>query len=161
MATKFPITNGVRFLRKEKVEFTPHEFVYVEKGGTSHSSTVLGVPEHHVIKTLIMQDEAKNPLIILMHGNLKVSTKELARQAGKKTIKSCDPKTAEKHSGYQVGGTSPFGTRKNMPIYIEKTIADLENILINGGKRGFLVEIKSAELLRVLDGQLVSVGIEQ
>jgi len=158
---KHPITSAVRFLRKMKVDFVPREYEYQEKGGTRRSSELLGYAENAVIKTLVMQDQDKKPLVILMHGDKKVSTKELARQTGAKSIKSCDPATAEKHSGYQVGGTSPFGTRKVLPLFMEESIANLESILINGGKRGFLVEIKSSELVRSLEPVLVQVAIDR
>lgn len=156
---KTPVTPAIRFLKKEKVAFTGHLYDYEEHGGTAASARELGVDEHSVIKTLVMEDEHKKPLIVLMHGNLQVSTKNLARRLGAKTITPCAPETATKHTGYLVGGTSPFGTLKKMPIYLEETILDLPQIHINGGKRGFLVIIDPKELVRVLNPVLVKVGI--
>jgi Cys-tRNA(Pro) deacylase len=156
---KLPITPAVRLLRSEKVVFSDHPYTYEEKGGTAVSARELGVAEHGVIKTLIMEDEARNPLIILMHGDRQVSTKELARQINVKQVSPCSPETAQKHTGYQVGGTSPFGTRRRMPVYMEETIAELEKIYINGGKRGYLVGMSPGELIRVLQPVLVKVGI--
>jgi Cys-tRNA(Pro) deacylase len=156
---KTPITPAIRQLRAEKVVFTDHLYAYEEKGGTAVSARELGVYEHSVIKTLIMEDEAKTPLIILMHGDLQVSTKELARIINVKQVTPCTPETAQRHSGYQVGGTSPFGTRRQMQVYLEETVAGLEVIYINGGKRGYLVKMASAELVRVLKPVLVHVGI--
>jgi Cys-tRNA(Pro) deacylase len=159
--SKYPMTLAVRELIEHKVEFTHHIYSYVEKGGTTTASAELGVDEHAVIKTLVMENEKKEPLIVLMHGDRKVSTKQLARDLNVKTISPCKPEVADKHSGYQVGGTSPFGTRKKMPVYLEKTILDLERIYINGGKRGYLVGMKPSEIIRVLHPTLVSVGIEE
>jgi len=156
---KTPITPAIRQLRAEKVEFTDHLYAYEGKGGTAVSARELGLDEHSVIKTLIMEDETKKPLIILMHGDLQVSTKELARIIGVKQITPCTPETAQKHSGYQVGGTSPFGTRRPMPVYLEESIVGLEEIYINGGKRGYLVAMAPPELVRVLKPVLVQVGI--
>ncbi len=156
---KAPVTPAVRLLRAEKVEFTDHLYAYQEKGGTSVSSRELGVAEHCVIKTLIMEDEARNPLIVLMHGDLQVSTRELARSIGVKQVTPCTPDMASKHSGYLVGGTSPFGTRRQMPVYLEESITALERIYINGGKRGYLVAMAPHELVRVLRPVMVKVGI--
>ncbi len=156
---KFPVTPAIRLLREKKTAFTEHLYAYEEKGGTAVSSRELGVDEHAVIKTLVMEDEAARPLIVLMHGDRQVSTKELARQIGCKTVSPCAPATADKHSGYQVGGTSPFATRKAMPVYLEETIAELPRIYINGGKRGFLIGLEPGELIRVLQPTLVRVGI--
>jgi Cys-tRNA(Pro) deacylase len=156
---KTPVTPAVRQLRAEKVDFTDHPYSYEEKGGTATSSRELGVDEHCVIKTLIMEDERKDPLIVLMHGDQQVSTKELARIIGVKQINPCTPDTAHKHSGYLIGGTSPFGTRHSMPVYMETSISSLERIYINGGKRGYLVSMPPAELVRVLQPTLVKVGI--
>jgi len=139
-------TQATMFLKAHKIAYTEHEYEYVEHGGTEVSASALGVPEHHVVKTLVMQDEEAKPLIVLMHGDKKVSTKNLARQAGRKRIEPCRPEVAQRHSGYQVGGTSPFGTRKKMPIYAERTILELPKIYINGGRRGFLVGIDPKEL---------------
>ena len=150
-------TPAIHFLRAHQVTFTEHSYRYEERGGTPVSSRELGVDEHIVIKTLVMEDEAKQPLIVLMHGNRDVSTKNLARQIGKKTVSPCDPEVAQKHSGYLVGGTSPFGTRKAMPIYMERTIADLDRIFINGGRRGFLIALAPSDLIRALSPTLVDV----
>ena len=139
-------TPATVFLKANEVAYTEHEYEYVEHGGTEVSSQSLGVPEHHVVKTLVMQDEDAKPLIVLMHGDKKVSTKNLARQAGRKRIEPCKPEVAQRHSGYQVGGTSPFGTKKRMPVYVERSILDLPKIYINGGRRGFLVSISSRDL---------------
>jgi len=156
---KTPVTPAVRLLRAENVSFSDHPYDYEEKGGTSVSARELGVDEYSVIKTLIMEDEQKKPLIILMHGNLQVSTKELARIIGVKQVGPSTPNTAQKHTGYMVGGTSPFGVRKQMPVYMEESIAGLERIYINGGKRGYLVGMEPTELIRVLKPVLVKVGI--
>jgi Cys-tRNA(Pro) deacylase len=156
---KSPVTAAVRALRTSGVSYTEHPYAYEEKGGTAVSARELGVDEHCVIKTLIMEDERRNTFIVLMHGDLQVSTKELARIIGVKQITPCTPDAALKQTGYQVGGTSPFGTRKTMPVYMEKTISDLPRIYINGGKRGFLVAIDSKELVRVLNPVTVKVGI--
>ena len=152
-------TPATQFLHKHGVEYTEHEYQYVEHGGTAVSSESLGVPENEVVKTLVMEDEVKKPLIVLMHGDRKVSTKELARQAGKKRIEPCKPDVAQRHSGYQVGGTSPFGTRKSMPIFMERSILDLPEIYINGGRRGFLVRIRPADLQRALSPIPVEVAL--
>lgn len=157
---KPPMTAAVRELQEAGVDFTGHQFKYEEKGGTSVSSRELGVPEHAVIKTLIMETDSKQPLVILMHGDLQVSTKQMARELGVKTVSPCRPEVAERHSGYQVGGTSPFGTRKKMPVYIEKTILELDRIFINGGRRGYLVSVSPQELMRVLKPVPVNVGVQ-
>lgn len=156
---KPPITPAIRMLRAEKVAFTDHLYAYEEKGGTAVSARELGVDEHCVIKTLVMEDENRTPLIVLMHGDLQVSTRELARNAGVKQISPCSPETARKHTGYLVGGTSPFGTRRNMQVFMEEGIARLEKIYINGGKRGYLVEMAPRDLVRVLKPITVNVGI--
>jgi Cys-tRNA(Pro) deacylase len=156
---KTPVTPAVRALRAAGVAFTDHPYAYEERGGTAVSARELGVDEHCVVKTLVMEDERKNPLIVLMHGDREVSTKELARVMGVKGVAPCAPDAAQKHSGYQVGGTSPFGTRKNMPVYLEETILEQRRIYINGGKRGFLVGIDPKEIVRVLKPVLVKVGI--
>ena len=134
-------TPATQFLRKASIVFTEHPYDYEEQGGTKVSARELGVDEHAVVKTLVMQNEAAKPLIVLMHGDCTVSTKNLARQIGCKSVAPCAPEIAQKHSGYLVGGTSPFGTKKRLPIYVEKTILDLPKIYINGGKRGYLVGI--------------------
>lgn len=156
---KTPVTPAVRLLRAEKVQFSDHPYTYEEKGGTTVSSRELKVDEHCVIKTLVMEDEARNPMIVLMHGDLQVSTKELARIIGVKQVAPCSPETANRHSGYLVGGTSPFATRRHMPVYMEETIAGLEKIYINGGKRGYLVGMPPSELVRVLRPVMVKAGI--
>jgi Cys-tRNA(Pro) deacylase len=152
-------TPATVFLKQYGVAYTEHVYEYVERGGTRVSAEALGVDEHAVVKTLVMQDEAKRPLIVLMHGDREVSTKNLARQAGVKRVEPCAPETAQRHSGYQVGGTSPFGTRKPLPIYVERTILALPRIYINGGRRGFLVGIDPKELARVLQTTPVEVGL--
>jgi len=141
------------------VAFTEHEYRYEERGGTAASSRELGVPEHTVIKTLVMEDEQKRPLIVLMHGDREVSTKSLARQIGSKTVLPCAPEVAQKHTGYLVGGTSPFGTRKSLPVYLERSIADLERIYVNGGRRGFLIALAPADLRRALSPTLVDCAV--
>ncbi len=152
-------TQAILFLRANRVEYTEHEYHYVEHGGTRVSSSSLGISEHEVVKTLVMQDEAAKPLIVLMHGDRKVSTKNLARQAGLKRIEPCKPEAAQRHSGYQVGGTSPFGTRKRLPVYMERSILELPKIYINGGRRGFLLRISPGEIVRTLQPQLVDVAL--
>jgi Cys-tRNA(Pro) deacylase len=153
-----PETPATRFLKDHGIAHSDHLYEYEEHGGTAVSSRSLNVPEHAVVKTLIMEDENGNPLIVLMHGDRKVSTKELARQANCKRIEPCKPETANRHSGYLVGGTSPFGTRKKMPIYMERTILDLPLIYINGGRRGYLVGLHPQDILRTLQPTLVTVG---
>ena len=157
---KTPVTQAVRMLRAEKVEFTDHPYAYEEKGGTAVSAKELNVDEHCVIKTLIMEDESRKPLIVLMYGDMQVSTKELARIIGAKQITPCTPDNANRHSGYLVGGTSPFGTKRQMPVYMEEGIAALERIYINGGKRGYLVGINPSELIRLLKPVPVKVAIQ-
>jgi len=155
------VTPATAFLAKHGVAYTEHVFEYIEHGGTSHSSASMGVPEHEVIKTLVMQDEKGEPLIVLMHGDRMVSTKELARQAGAKRISPCKPEVATRHSGYLIGGTSPFGTRKSMPIYLERSVLGLARIYINGGRRGYLLGMAPAELTRVLAPVLVEVALKE
>lgn len=159
MATDYPVTMAVRALRQKGVEFTPHLYTWEARGGTAASARHLGVDEHVVVKTLIFEDDAKKPLCILMHGDREVSAKNLARHIGTRSVAPCVPEVADRHSGYQVGGTSPFGLKRAMPIYCEKTIAELPRIYINGGARGFLVGIAPADLVRVLQPGLVSVAI--
>ncbi len=156
----YPVTPAIRVLRENKVEFEPHVFEYVEKGGTKHSSEVLEVDEHAVIKTLIFETNEKKPLIVLMHGDLQVSTKELARYLKVKSVAPVSPEKAQKLTGYSVGGTSPFGVKTKMPVYAEKTIFDLQKIYINGGKRGFLIEIEPCDLSDVLTIETIVVGIK-
>lgn len=158
---KPPVTPAVRLLRANKVDFGDHLYDYEEKGGTATSSRELGVTEHCVIKTLVMEDETRQPLIVLMHGDMQVSTKELARQIGVKQVSPCSPDMAGKHTGYLVGGTSPFGTRRTMPVYIEESIFALERIYINGGKRGYLVSMDPRELGRILAPTSVKVGLRK
>jgi Cys-tRNA(Pro) deacylase len=155
---KIPATPATRLLKQHKYDFTPHLYVYEEKGGTSVSARELGVDEHAVIKTLIMEDENRTPLIVLMHGDREVSTKQLARLANCKTIAPCPPDRADKNSGYQVGGTSPFATRRSMPVYMEQSILELEVIYINGGKRGFLVGLSPQTVVELLRPTLVTVA---
>jgi Cys-tRNA(Pro) deacylase len=157
---KTPVTPAVRVLRAAGVQFTDHPYAYEEKGGTMVSARELGVAEQCVVKTLIMEDERKIPCIVLMQGDRQVSTKELARIMGVKSVAPCTPETAQKHSGYQVGGTSPFGTRKSMPVYIEETILALPKIYINGGKRGYLVGLDPKDVVRILKPVLVNVGLK-
>ncbi len=145
-----PVTPAIRVLRQHGVEFTEHPYRYEERGGTRISSRELGVDEHHVVKTLVMQDDEKRPLLVLMHGDREVSTKNLARQIGARSVTPCEPATAERHTGYQVGGTSPFGTRKALPVYVERSILDLPRLYINGGRRGLLVSLAPADLVRIL-----------
>jgi Cys-tRNA(Pro) deacylase len=159
MATDHPVTMAVRVLRRENVRYTPHLYTWEPHGGTRASAEHLGVDEHCVVKTLIFQDDARKPLCILMHGDREVSAKNLARHIGTKTVAPCAPEVADRHSGYQVGGTSPFGLKRAMPVYCEKGIAELPRLYINGGARGFLVGISAADLLRVLQPELVSVAI--
>jgi Cys-tRNA(Pro) deacylase len=151
--------SAIPVLKKHHVDFTEHEYRYEERGGTAVSSRELGVDEHAVIKTLVMEDDSKKPLIVLMHGDREVSTKNLARRIGAKTVTPCAPDVAQRHSGYMVGGTSPFGTRKAMPIYMERTIADLDRIYVNGGRRGFLVSLAPSDLIRVLSPDLVDAAL--
>ena len=158
MATDYPVTMAVRVLRQHKVEFTPHLYVWEARGGTAASARHLGVDEHAVVKTLIFEDETKKPLCILMHGDREVSAKNLARQLKHKSVAPCAPEVADRHSGYQVGGTSPFGLKRAMPITCEKSIGDLPRLYINGGARGFLVGLSPLDLLRVLNPQLVEVA---
>lgn len=159
MATDYPVTMAIRTLRQHQVEFTPHLYTWEAHGGTRASAEHLGVDEHRVIKTLIFEDDAKKPLCILMHGDREVSAKNLARHIGAKSVAPCAPAVADRHSGYQVGGTSPFGLRRAMPVYWESSIAALERIYINGGARGFLVGIQPRELERVLKPKPVEVAI--
>ena len=156
---KTPVTPAIRYLRQQQVDFSDHLYPYEEKGGTAVSARELGVDEHCVVKTLIMEDDAKQPLIVLMHGDRQVSTKELARLIGARSVSPCAPAVADKHSGYQVGGTSPFATKRAMPVYIEETILALPKIYLNGGKRGFLLGIDPKEVARLLQAVPVKVGI--
>ncbi len=159
MAQQVPVTPAIRALRAAGVAFTEHLYAYEEKGGTKVSARELGVDEHAVIKTLVMQDETGEPLIVLMHGDMQVSTKNLARHLGKKSVAPCLPDVAHKHTGYLVGGTSPFGTRKAMPVFAEATIFELDRIYINGGARGFLVALAPSVVEELLEPEWVEVGL--
>lgn len=156
---KAPVTTAVRALRAAGIAFTDHLYAYVEKGGTAVSSRELGVDEHCVVKTLVMEDDRKRPLIVLMHGDRQVSTRELARTIGTRTVAPCTPETASRHTGYLVGGTSPFGTRHAMPVYMEETILALPKIYINGGKRGYLVGMDPKDAARLLGATPVRVAV--
>jgi Cys-tRNA(Pro) deacylase len=156
---KTPMTPAVRVLKQAGVAFTEHPYPYVEHGGTGTFAAQFGVDEHIVIKTLVMEDDARRPFVVLMHGDREVSTKELARTLGVKTVQPCSPESAQRHSGYMVGGTSPFGLRKDMPVYAEESILGLPKIYINGGKRGFLVGLDPKDLARVLKPTPVRVAI--
>lgn len=157
---RVPSTPAVLALRAAGIEFTPHFYTYEEKGGTAVSARELNVDEHHVVKTLIMEDERKAPLVVLMHGDKTVSTKSLARVIGVKTVSPCTPDTAQRHSGYRVGGTSPFGTRRKMPVYVERSVLALPAIYINGGSRGFLVRVKPQAVVDLLAAKAVDVAID-
>ena len=157
--TKRSETPATSMLKQHGVTYTEHIYEYVEHGGTSVSSSSLGVDEHHVVKTLIFEDDKRQPLCVLMHGDRKVSTRELARQIGTKRVAPCKPEDAMRHSGYQVGGCSPFGLRKPMPVFIEESILALDRILINGGKRGYLVGLPPKELVRVVNPKPVNVAL--
>ena len=148
-------TPATQWLKREKVPFTEHLYDYVDHGGTTESARQLGVDEHAVVKTLVMEDEAAKPLIVLMHGDRQVSLKNLARQIGAKKVAPCKPEVAQRHSGFLVGGTSPFGTRKAMPVYVEATVLDIATILINGGRRGYLVGIDPRVLVERLGARPV------
>lgn len=152
-------TPATQFLKKHRVAFSEHFYEYVERGGAGRGAEELGVPAEAVVKTLVMEDEDAKPLIVLMHGDRTVSTKNLARQADRKRVEPCKPGVAQRHSGYLVGGTSPFGTRKAMPIYMERTILDIGCIYINGGRRGFLLGLAPGEIVRVLKPTLVEVAL--
>ena len=154
-------TPATQLLRRHGVAFSEHAYDYVDHGGTAESARQLGVPEHEVVKTLVMQDEQRAPLIVLMHGDFEVSTKNLARAIGAKSVEPCTPEAAQRASGYQVGGTSPFGTRKAMPVYVEASILELPRILINGGRRGYLVGIAPRVLTEVLRARPVSCARER
>ncbi|QTW18009.1 Cys-tRNA(Pro) deacylase [Comamonas kerstersii] len=154
-------TPATQMLKAHKVAFTEHPYAYVEHGGTAESARQLGLDEHCVIKTLVMQDQDAKPLIVLMHGDCTVSTKNLARQIGAKSVEPCKPEVANRHSGYLVGGTSPFGTRKQMPVYIEQSILDLPRIAINGGRRGFLVQLDPRVCVELLSAKPVQCALAQ
>jgi Cys-tRNA(Pro) deacylase len=152
-------TPATQMLRRHGVDFGEHPYEYVDHGGTGESARQLGVPEHAVVKTLVMEDERAQPLIVLMHGDCSVSTKNLARQIGCKSVQPCKPEVAQRHSGFMVGGTSPFGTRKRIPVYVEAGVLALERIYINGGRRGYLVSIAPEVLTRLLDAKPVECAL--
>jgi Cys-tRNA(Pro) deacylase len=154
-------TPATQWLKRQGVTFGEHVYTYVEHGGTAVSAASLGVDEHQVVKTLVMADEDDKPLLVLMHGDCKVSTKNLARQAGRKRIEPCTPEVAQRHTGYQVGGTSPFGTRKVLPVYVERSVLALPKIYINGGRRGYLVSIDPAVLIDKLRAEPVECALEE
>ena len=157
---KAPSTAATRLLREHGVAYTEHLYRYEERGGTAVSARELGVEEHAVVKTLVMEDDLGEPVVVLMHGDREVSTKALARQLGRRSVQICKPEAANRHSGYQVGGTSPFGTRKRMPVCVERGVLDLPRIYVNGGSRGFLVGIEPQDLVRLLEATVVEVAIE-
>jgi len=153
-------TPAVHFLRRHGVVFGEHPYRYEDRGGTRVSARELGIDEHTVVKTLVMQDDLREPLVVLMHGDREVSTKQLARQIARRSVEPCAPAVAERHTGYMVGGTSPFGTRKQLPVYIERTILELGRVYVNGGRRGFLVSLAPADIVRVLRATAVDVAIQ-
>ncbi len=161
MAKHVSETPATQMLKKHGVQFSEHPYQYEEHGGTAVSARELGVPEHAVVKTLVMQDDAAKPLMVLMHGDCKVSTKNLARQIGCKSVEPCKPEVAQRHSGYMVGGTSPFGSKKAMPVYAEESIMALDKIYINGGRRGYLVGIAPTVLQQVLQVKLVNCALDE
>ena len=156
---KIPVTPAIRQLKAGEVSFALHPYAYEEKGGTATASAALGVAENGVIKTLVMEEESRNPFIVLMHGDKQVSAKALARQLGVKTVQPCTPQKAEKITGYTVGGISPFGARRRLPVYMEASIAELPEIFINAGKRGLLLSMKPQDLIRILNPVLVTVAV--
>lgn len=158
---RLPVTQAIRCLREHGVAWTDHPYDYEERGGTEVSARELGVPEHQVVKTLIMEDDRRQPMIVLMHGDREVSTKALARHLGVKTLAPCAPAVADRHSGYQVGGTSPFGTKRAMPVYLQSTIVSLPRVYVNGGRRGYLVGLDPADVVRVLKPVLVDIATEK
>lgn len=159
MAKHISETPATALLKARGISYTEHPYEYLEHGGALHSAQVLGWDPFHVVKTLVMQDQDARPLLVLMHGNRKVSTKNLARQTGAKLVEPCKPEVANRHSGYLVGGTSPFGTRKTMPVYIEESILGLARILINGGRRGYLVEIEPSVCVQLLGAKAVQCAL--
>jgi Cys-tRNA(Pro) deacylase len=159
MSSMASVTPAIRLLREHGVNFTEHPYRYEDRGGTRVSARELGVDEHIVIKTLVMQDDRRQPLIVLMHGDREVSTRNLARQIGAKSVEPCDPATAERQTGYQVGGTSPFGTRKPLRVYVERSVLSLPRIYVNGGRRGLLLSLVPGDLVRLLSPVGVDVGV--
>lgn len=157
--SKAPSTPATRLLKASGLTYTEHLYRYEERGGTAVSARELGVDEHAVVKTLIMEDDAGAPLVVLMHGDCEVSTQALARQIGARSVQIARPDVANRHSGYQVGGTSPFGTRRKMPVYLEASVLELPRIFVNGGSRGFLVGISTADLVKLLSPTIVTVAI--
>lgn len=155
---EYPITQAVRFLRANKIAFVPRLYPYVDHGGTRQAAVTLSVPEHRVVKTLLMDTDEKRPIIVLMHGDCEVSTKALARQLGVKRVSPCDVKSAQRYTGYQVGGISPFGTKERLKVYVESSILELDRIFINGGKRGFMIEIDPRDLEKSLNPERISVS---
>jgi Cys-tRNA(Pro) deacylase len=155
----YPVTQAVRSLRAGKINFIPHFYQYEEHGGTHHAASILNVPEHEVIKTLVMEVDSRHQLLVLMHGDCEVSTKQLARELGVKRVSPCDSVSAEKYTGYKVGGISPFGTRKSLPVCVESSIMMLGRIFVNGGKQGFMVEIDPCDLEKVLAAKKVNVAV--
>ncbi len=160
MSLDYPVTAAVRVLRQHGVPFTPLTYAYIDRGGTAHSAEALGVDEHHVVKTLIFEDETARPLVILQHGDRAVSTKAVAAAIGVRLVRPCAPELAQRHSGYLVGGTSPFGLKKSLPVYVERSILGLPQIYLNGGKRGFLVAIAPRDLVRVLEAKPIEAAID-
>ncbi len=160
MSLDYPITAAVRVLRQHGVPFLPVTYPYVDRGGTAHSAAALGVDEHVVVKTLIFEDETAKPLVVLQHGDRAVSTKAVAAAIGARLVRPCAPELAQRHSGYLVGGTSPFGLKKALPVYVERSILALPQVYLNGGKRGFLVAIAPRELLRVLDAKAIDASVD-
>ncbi len=154
-------TPATQFLDERGVKYAEHFYEYVERGGAERGAEALGVPAAEVVKTLVMQDEEARPLIVLMHGDRKVSTRNLARQAARKSIEPCKPEVAQRHSGYQVGGTSPFGTRKALPVFMERSISALPAIYVNGGRRGLLLKVSTADVVRLLSPTLVEASQEK
>lgn len=157
---RFPITPAVRFLRAQRIDFKPHMYPYTEHGGAAQAAAELNLPPHRVVKTLVMETDDRNPFLMLMHGDQTVSTKQLARAMGKKRVVPADPEKAQRITGYQVGGISPFGTRMALPVVVQKTILELDTMVVNGGKRGFLVEIDPPVLIRELDAVAVDAAID-
>lgn len=158
--TKQIVTPAVRALRTAGIDFEPRPYPYVEHGGTQRSAEALGIDEHAVIKTIVLEDESANPVVVLMHGDRRVSTKKVAKAAGVRSLKPCAPATVTKHTGYLVGGTSPFGTRKPLPVYMQETISSLPRVVINGGKRGFLVELSPSDIIEVLAPTVTDVAVD-
>lgn len=155
----YPVTQAVRSLRTGKIDFIPHFYQYEQHGGTHQAASILDVPEHEVIKTLVMEVDSRNQLLVLMHGDSEVSTKQLARELGVKRVRPCDPVSAEKYTGYKVGGISPFGTRKSLTVCVESSIMVLDRIFVNGGKQGFMVEIDPHDLQKVLSVKEINVAL--